>query len=395
MGNTHSNHSLPPTIVLSGWRFWQRRLLLLLPRAIKIALRSYPDWHEARTALRGLRAVIQENDRIRHITKGAVVGGRFFTIMSYPGGPSAAQDVFIKNELHRVRPIPGHTPGLLLLIVAMTKKCPLRCEHCFEWDALNGRDTLSADDVRSIIQKFQTRGVAQVELSGGEPLNRFDDLLRIVGESDTTASDFWVLTSGYRLTADRAGALKAAGLTGVSVSLDHWDAAEHDQFRGMKGSFDWAEQAVRNARAVGLAVGLSLTPVKRFCTTENLFRYGELAKRWGVHFIRIVEPRAVGHYAGQPVELSPSELAVVEGFARTMQREPHYRDYPIIDYYGTYQRAVGCSGAGERFLYVDTDGDMHVCPFCQHKCGSAVYGTVEEGLDKMRQASRCHAFQTV
>lgn len=395
MGNNRSSQTPPPPAILSGWPFWQKRLFILLPRAVKIALRSYPDWRDARAALRGLRAVIRENDRIRHITKGAMAGGRFFTIMSYPGGPSPAQDLFIKNELHRVWPIPGHTPGLLLLIVAMTKKCPLRCEHCFEWDALNGRDTLSAEDVLGIVRKFQARGVAQVELSGGEPLNRFGDLLRIVEESDTTSSDFWILTSGYRLTAERAEALKTAGLTGVSVSLDHWNASEHDTFRGLTGSFDWAAQAVRSARAAGLAVGLSLTPVKRFCTAENLLRYADLAKRWSVHFIRIVEPRAVGHYAGQPVELSPAELAVVEDFARRMQRDARYRDYPVIDYYGTYQRAVGCSGAGERFLYVDTDGDMHVCPFCQHKCGSAVRGTVEEGLEKMQQASGCHAFRTI
>jgi len=385
---------IPPPRIISGLQFHLHRLKILR-QALKLAYNSYPTLADARAALRGLRAVIRENDRIRHIRKAVLVEGRFFPLMSFPGGVSPAHDVFILNVLHKAVPIPGRTQGLLLMILAMTKKCSLQCEHCFEWDQLNGKEQLTVADLLHIIKKFQDRGVAQIELSGGEPLNRFDDLLEILQKSDTAASDFWILSSGYRLTAEKAQLLKNVGLTGVSISLDHWDAAEHDRFRGLKGSFEWAAAAVRHARAAGMVTGLSLTPVKSFCTPEDLFKFAELARSWGVHFIRILEPRAVGHFEGQDVELNTSELAVIESFARTMQLDARYRQYPIIDYYGTYQRAVGCSGAGERYLYVDTEGDYHACPFCRNKCGSAVHNSIEEGMKAMQAACGCHAFKTV
>jgi len=44
---------------------------------------------------------------------------------------------------------------------------------------------------------------------------------------------------------------------------------------------------------------------------------------------------------------------------------------------------------------VDTDGDMHACPFCQHKCGSALCDGLESGKIRMEQASGCHAYETV
>jgi MoaA/NifB/PqqE/SkfB family radical SAM enzyme len=384
---------LPSPAFVTGWRY-RLRQWRSLAHVVRLAYRFYPDRREARAALRGLREVIRQSNSIRHITKGVQVDGRFYTLLSYPGRPSAAFDLFIKNELHRIRPIHGHQ-GLLLAIVAITKKCPLRCEHCFEWDALNGRETLTREDLAAIVGRLQRHGVAQIELSGGEPLNRFDDLLFLLRQSDHRSTDFWLLTSGHRLTAERAQALKAAGLTGVAVSVDHWEAAAHDRFRGLNGAFEGAMNAAREARAAGLVTAFSLVPVRGFCTAENLWRYAEMARDQGVHLLRILEPRASGRYAGQAVELSAVELQTIESFVCDLQRDRRYRHYPPVEYYGTYQRAVGCSGAGQRYLYVDTDGGLHACPFCQHTCGNMVQQSLEEGLVRLQEAGGCHAFHTV
>jgi MoaA/NifB/PqqE/SkfB family radical SAM enzyme len=388
--NHPSARTKSPTFV-TGRAFRMRRLRLLW-RIAWLARAQYGHWKTALMALKDLKRVMEENDRIRHITKGLVMNGRLYSVLSYPGGPSKAQDVFLKNELHRVRPIPGYTPGLLLMILAITKKCSLQCAHCFEWDNLNQKEQLRLEDLQEIVRKFQERGTAQIELSGGEPLNRFDDLISLLQSADTQASDFWILSSGYRLTRERAMALRAQGLTGISISLDHWDPAQHDHFRGLEGSFQWVKQAVENALEAGLVVGLSLTPIKSFCNEADLLQYAQLAQSWKVHFIRILEPRAVGHFAGQAVELAPSELQILEDFALKMQQDKAYRQFPIIDYYGTYQREIGCSGAGSRYLYIDTDGDYHACPFCQHKCGSAVTESIDAGIRKMQLACGCHAF---
>lgn len=380
--------------VVTGWRYtlYQMRVWRHTRR---IAHRLYPSRGEARIALRELLKAVLENRRIRHFTRSVRVGPRTYQLLSYPGRPSAAWDELIKNELLRVRPIPGMQEGLMVLLMAMTRKCPLSCAHCFEGEVLNKRDEVGADEVIGMIRKFQERGVAQVELSGGEPLNMFNDLIRILEESDRQTTDFWVLTSGWNLTPERAIRLKAAGLTGVAVSVDHWDADAHDAFRGRTRSYAHAHEAVRNARDAGLVVALSLVPLRSFCNMSDLLRYAEMAADWGAHFIRIVEPRAVGNFAGKDVELGPEEHAVLDEFVRVLHTEKRYRLYPIVDHYGSYQRAVGCSGAGRRFLYVDTAGDTHACPFCRKPCGSALNVPLARLYSNLEMKSRCHVHETV
>ncbi len=381
---------------LTGWRFKMYQAGVLL-RACRIAVQSYPNLRDAGRAIRGLLEKNSKNNRYRHLHKAVVVGGRTFSMMSVSGSPSPGLDTMLRNELHRSVPIPGFTKGMLLLFMAITKKCSMHCEHCFEWEALNHKDVMSVEDMLTIIRKFQARGLANVELGGGEPMNRFHDLLEILQQSDTRQTDFWVVSSGYLLDEARAKQLKDAGLTGISISLDHWDAGEHDRFRGLKGAFDWAVRAAQNARKAGLVVGLNLVPTRDFCTPEHLWHYLQLAQSLQVHFIRILEPRAVGHYAqsDEAVELMEEHWTVLENFHRKIQTGRAYRYYPIIEYHGTFQRQVGCGGGGERYLYVDTDGYFHACPFCRNKCGSAINGTIEEGLTALKQASGCHAYHLV
>ena len=387
-----NNPAMPANI--TGWRFRLLELKMFF-RLAKVAFDMYPRRADAWRALRRHIPVHLAYRQACHLTKAVRVGERLFTQLSFPHIDSAAMKVMAAGELQKSAPVAGRHPGLNKILLAVTKKCSLQCAHCFEWDALNGRESLSATDILHIIRKFQADGVATIELSGGEPLNRYDDLLRIVQESDTEQTDFWLITSGFRLTAQRALDLREAGLLGAAISLDHWDARAHDRFRGMEGSFEWARQAVRNAKAAGLAVGLALTVVREFCTPEHLWRYAQLAREWGVHLIRILEPQPVGHFAGQDVLLKPADIAVLEEFVRKIQRDRAYRNFPVVDYYAPHQRQAGCSGAGKRFLYVDTDGDMHACPFCQKKCGSAITEKISVGIANMAAAGGCHIYSTV
>ena len=53
-----------------------------------------------------------------------------------------------------------------------------------------------------------------------------------------------------------------------------------------------------------------------------------------------------------------------------MNYDPAYRDYPIVHYLGEFNRRAGCLSAGDRNLYIDTNGDLQVCPFCRVNKGS-------------------------
>jgi len=75
-----------------------------------------------------------------------------------------------------------------------------------------------------------------------------------------------------------------------------------------------------------------------------------------------------------------------------MNYNKQYRKYPILCYHGYYQRKVGCFGAGNRSLYVDTDGDLQACPFCRTKTGSALSGELDRAIEDL-MAAGCQRFE--
>jgi hypothetical protein len=67
----------------------------------------------------------------------------------------------------------------------------------------------------------------------------------------------------------------------------------------------------------------------------------ELAKQWGVSFVQLLEPRAVGHYAGKDVFVSAEQLQLLEDFFIEYNFNRTHTQYPLIVYHGFYQQARG------------------------------------------------------
>lgn len=380
----------PQQEIITGIR---RRLIRLRIRShmAKTIIRNYKNPLESYNIFRKLAEHRREfsGETIQKIVK---VDGKYYWDLYIPGYPSASLTHFFEGEANRIQQTNKKTIRFTNILIAITKRCPLKCEHCFEWDSLNGKETLSLSDINTIIRKFQEKGTGQIQLTGGEPLLRVDDIVELLGSSKP-GTEFWIFTSGYNLTLENAKKLKQAGLTGAVISLDHFNPDLHNQFRGFNKSFEWVKSAVRNCIEVRLVAALSLCVTRSFVMESNLMEYAELAKRMGVSFIQILEPRAVGHYTGKDVMLDASHEKILEEFYLKLNYNKQYRDFPIICYHGYYQRKVGCFGAGNRSLYVDTDGDLQACPFCRTKMGSALSGELDHAIAELLEAG-CYRFET-
>jgi MoaA/NifB/PqqE/SkfB family radical SAM enzyme len=308
-------------------------------------------------------------------------GNRYFVSYNVPGWPSRAFNRYFVHQLNRFTS--NEQPTLHTLVFAITKKCGFQCEHCCEWLNLNKPETLSKEDLLLVVHRFHQLGVAQIQLSGGEPLNRLKDIFYMLDHSPK-GIDYWLYTTGYKLTPEKARQLKQHGLTGITISLDHCSEEKHDAFRGVNGAYSKALLAAQYARHAGLAVCFSLCATKDFISTENLLQYAALAKKYGVSFIQVLEPKAVGHYAGQDVLLSSQHIRLLEYFYETFNYDPAYKNYPTITYHGYGSRRFGCSGSGVDYVYVDTDGDVHKCPFCQSKIFSAFDDDLPDRISHMK-----------
>ncbi|HEX5152314.1 MAG TPA: radical SAM protein [Parafilimonas sp.] len=344
------------------------------------AFRSLNRLRKLRSDFRGNRAVL----------KYARVNGKYYFTFNAPGFPSKAFNKYVLNNIKKADAT-AHEITLDTILFGITKKCGYQCEHCFEWNTLNKPEMLSREDLLSVIASFQRLGITQVQLSGGEPLNRFDDIVYLL-QNIKKGTEVWLYTSGYHFTSERAAILKQEGLTGITVSLDHWIPELHNNFRGRYNAFEWAEKAVAAAKANNLVACLSLCATKAFITQHNLFQYAALAKQWGVSFIQVLEPRAVGHYTGKDVFVSAEQVQLLEDFFMEYNYNKAYTQYPLIVYHGFYSRHVSCGGGGRHYVYVDTDGDVHNCPFCQRKIFSALHDNIEHNLRLMKM-SACNVFK--
>ena len=365
----------------------------MLLRVFGIAWNQFRTFSKTMQALRkleNLRKAYSGSFNIKKVTK---VDGRYFWYNHVPGYPSKAFDKYFTEELNLLSPFGNGQKYLRSVILSITNKCAYKCEHCYAWYTLNQPDLLETEELISSVKKFQEIGVTQIYFTGGEPMNRFHALESVLNATGD-GTDFWLITSGYSLDVDCAMKLKKAGMTGVSLSLDHFDPRLHDRFRGFTGSFDWVVKAAKNVHKSNLMLGVNLCATSEFVTWDNLLKYARLSKTLGAHFILVMDPMAVGHYYGKNVEMPKNQLKLLEKFYLKMNYDPEYRKFPSVIYHGYHQRRIGCFGAGNRYLYVDTNGDIHPCPYCRKYCGNIQDDNWNESITRLKSVG-CLKFNSI
>ena len=338
--------------------------------------------------VRNVRKGFSGDQKIRKVIK---VDGMYYWRLNIPGWNSPHFKGFLYAELNRLKPHSESTNRLLNAYVAITKKCPLKCEHCFEWNNLNKPEVLHDEQLDQIISKLQQIGTSIISFSGGEPLLRVAEMERLMNKFGK-GSAFWVLTSGFNFSDKHAKRLKNAGLTGVVVSLDHWDSVEHDRFRGHDNAFSDAIKAVKYSLDYKLVTALSVCLTKQTANEDFLMRYMALAKDLGVGFFQLLEPKPVGHYAGMDISLNRAQLECMDQFYEKMNSR-EYEEFPILISHSYYQRRFGCMAAGNRSVYIDTDGDLQGCPFCQRKEGSMLDEDYLTTIDRMAKTG-CGSYES-
>ncbi len=114
-----------------------------------------------------------------------------------------------------------HKRPLGTLRISVTDRCNLRCTYCMPEDEyvwLPDESILSATEIERLARVFVEHGVRELRLTGGEPLLR-PDLVDVVTRLSRLGVDLALTTNGV-LFGDRAKALREAGLSRVTVSLD-------------------------------------------------------------------------------------------------------------------------------------------------------------------------------
>lgn len=319
-------------------------------------------------------------------TKFVRFDGRVFVDCFAPGWPGKP---FSRLTDHLVELLAGKPPidarFIPALVISITRKCPYRCEHCYAIKSLGKRDTVSVEQMLSVVRQMQRRGLGVIAWEGGEPLLRFDDLVRMI-RATHQESEAWLATTGWGLTREKAARLREAGLSAAIISLDHYDPDEHNRFRRNKRAFDTAVNGVRLFREHGILPSICICATRDNIRDDSLYRYLELAKEIGVGFIQILDATPAGNYLGKDVMLSGADLETLKRFHIEVNTSPRYRDYPAIsaralleddDHFG----CCACNG----LCYIDSTGNLQACDLLQISFGNVFEEGFEPVFERMQE----------
>ena len=257
--------------IISGWKVYYIRLRIRLT-ILKLALLHYKNPIIAFKFLFHLISMARSVKGKVGMKKMLKFKDKYYIGLYAPPWKTDNFKAFVLSEMNRFLPLNKQVKRFNNVFLAITKKCILQCEHCFEWDNLNKKEVLETSELQAIVQRIQDKGVSQIHLSGGEPLIKMDTLVKILKGADKS-SEFWVVTSGFKLNDTNAKRLKDAGLTGAVISLDHFIPELHNKFRHFNDAYYWVEEAVKNANNNDIITALSLCATKDFISEDNLMSY--------------------------------------------------------------------------------------------------------------------------
>ena len=247
------------------------------------------------------------------------------------------------------------------LRVSVTDRCNFRCPYCMPRELfgpdhafLPRSELLTYEEIGRLVAAFAQLGVTKVRLTGGEPLLRRDleHLVKLVAA--TPGVDDVALTTNGSLLAKRAAALREAGLTRVTISLD---SLRPDVFTAMadtKVPLSAVLAGIAAAASAGLGPVKLNTVLRRGVNDDGLLDLVDYARAGG-HVLRFIEYMDVGATNGwQSSEVVPS--------AEVLDRVAGV--HPLV--------ALPASRPGEvadRYAFTDGGGEIGVIssvstPFC-------------------------------
>lgn len=279
----------------------------------------------------------------------------------------------------------------LLVIWEVTQACDLACVHCrASAQPQRHPHELSTEQGFRLLEEIRSFGEPLMVFTGGDPLKR-PDLYELLRYSVKLGLRTNVTPSATPLlTAEAIDKFQQAGIARLALSLDGPDAATHDEFRGIPGTFDRALFALRHARDIGLDTQLQTTVTQR-----NMARLPEIAaiarevrtKMWSLFFL-IVTGRAL---EGDDLDASQYEqvfafmyeLSKTAPFGVKTTEAMHYRRYVAQriqaehgiteneNAKGVAWRTAGVSD-GKGFVFVSHTGEIFPSGFLPISGGNVV-----------------------
>lgn len=262
-----------------------------------------------------------------------------------------------------------------VILMDPTSACNLHCTGC--WAAEYGnRLNLSFDELDSIVAQGKELGVYFYMYTGGEPLVRKDDIIRLCEKHADCA--FHAFTNGTLVDEAFCREMHRVGNLSLSISLEGFE--EVNDLRRGTGVFDKVMAAMDLLKKYGQLYGTSICYTRKNVTAVTSDEFLDLLIDKGCRFTWYFHYMPVGNDAA--VELMPTPEQREYMYHRVREIRGFTGGKPIfaMDFQNDGEYVGGCIAGGRNYFHINSNGDMEPCVFIHYSDSNIREKTLLEAL---------------
>lgn len=250
------------------------------------------------------------------------------------------------------------------ILMDPTSACNLKCTGCWAADYGN-KLSMSYETLDNIIEQGKELGIYMYIYSGGEPLMRKKDIIKLCEKHNECV--FLAFTNGTLIDEEFAQEMLRVKNFIPAISVEGFE--EETDFRRGKGTYEAVVEAMEILRNKKLLFGISCCYTSKNTEVIGSEKYVDDMIEKGAKFAWFFTYMPVG------VDAVPELMATAE------QREYMYNQIrafrktkPIftMDFWNDGEFVDGCIAGGRRYLHINANGDIEPCAFT-HYSDSNVY----------------------
>lgn len=258
------------------------------------------------------------------------------------------------------------------ILLDPTSACNLHCTGC--WAAEYGNKlNLTYDEIDDIIRQGKEMGVYMYIYTGGEPLVRKNDLIKICEKHSDCI--FLTFTNATLIDEEFADEMKRVHNLVPAISLEGFEEAT-DARRGA-GTYQKVVKAMDLLRSKHLIFGVSCCYTSQNFESITSEEYYDKMIELGALFVWYFHYMPVGNDAAP--ELLPTPEQRTEMYKRIRDyrnRKPLF----AMDFQNDAEYVGGCIAGGRRYLHINANGDIDPCVFIHYSDSNIREKTLLEAL---------------